>query len=113
LAALRDARQAASLAPNGVSEQVALAVLGFDKDNPAASVGALGTLAAQSKTQTDPQVRFHLGLLFFWIKRPEDAAGEFQQVRKAAPHSIYAPIAGVFQRCMVSQTACLKIAKSQ
>jgi tetratricopeptide (TPR) repeat protein len=109
LAALRDARQAASLDPEGVSEQVAVAVLGFDKDSPATAVGTLGTLASQTQTQQNPEVRFHLGILFFWIRDGQDAAGEFRQVVADAPHSSYAVIAHVFERCIDSRAACARL----
>jgi tetratricopeptide (TPR) repeat protein len=106
LAALRAARRAAGLDPTGVSEQVAVAVLGFSKDRPAASVGTLGTLASRTQTQQNPEVRFHLGLLFFWIKESQDAAGEFRQVREDAPGTAYAKIAHVFESCIDSPAAC-------
>ena len=112
LAALRDARRAAALNPEGVSEQVAVAVLGFQKDGngPSQAVGALGTLASQTQTQQNPEVRFHLGVLFFWIEDSQDAAGEFRQVQADAPKSTYAPIAHVFERCIDSPPACTRIA---
>ena len=106
LAALRAARRAAELDPTGVSEQVAVAVLGFSKDRPADSVGKLGTLASQTQTQQNPEVRFHLGLLFFWIKEGQDAAGEFGQVQQDAPGSTYAKIAHVFESCIDSPADC-------
>jgi hypothetical protein len=111
LAALQAARRAAGLDPAGVSEQVAVAVLGFSKDRPAASVGTLGTLASQTQTQQNPEVRFHLGLLFFWIMEGQDAAGEFRQVEADAPKSPYATIAHVFERCIDSPPACLALEK--
>lgn len=111
LAALHAARRAAGLDPAGVSEQVAVAVLGFSKDHPATSVGTLGTLASQTQTQQNPEVRFHLGLLFFWIFEGQDAAGEFRQVQDDAPHSFYAKIAHVFERCIDSPAACAALQK--
>jgi hypothetical protein len=112
LAALRAARRAATLDPTGVSEQVAVAVLGFRKDQPATSVGTLGNLASQTQTQQNPEVRFHLGLLFFWIKEGQDAAGEFRQVEADAPGSGYAKFAHVFERCIDSTAACLALEKN-
>jgi tetratricopeptide (TPR) repeat protein len=106
LAALRAARRAAGLDPAGVSEQVAVAVLGFSKDRPATSVGTLGDLASQTQTEQNPEVRFHLGLLFFWIREGQDAAGEFRQVQADAPKSAYAKIAHVFESCIDSPAAC-------
>ncbi|MEP6642078.1 MAG: hypothetical protein ABJB93_09255 [Gaiellales bacterium] len=109
LAALRAARRAAGLDPTGVSEQVAVAVLGFSKDSPAVAVGTLGTLASQTQTEQNPEVRFHLGLLFFWIREGQDAAGEFRQVQADAPKSPYAKIAHVFESCIDSPAACLAL----
>jgi tetratricopeptide (TPR) repeat protein len=109
LAALHAARRAVGLDPAGVSERVALAVLGFSKGHPAKSVGALGLLASQA--QQNAEVRFHLGLLFFWINQSQDAAGEFRQVQADAPHSSYAKIAHVFERCINSPAACRRLEK--
>jgi tetratricopeptide (TPR) repeat protein len=106
LGALRAARRAAGLDPAGVSEQVAVAVLGFRKGNPSKAVGTLGNLASLTQTQQNPEVRFHLGLLFFWIKEGQDAAGEFRQVQQDAPGSTYAKIAHVFETCIDSPAAC-------
>jgi tetratricopeptide (TPR) repeat protein len=108
LAALRDARRAADLNPEGISEQVAVAVLGFDKDAPMQALQTMLTLASQ--TRQDPEVLFHLGLVYFWMKDSQDAAGEFSQVESDAPRSHYAPIAHVFARCIASPAACRRIA---
>jgi tetratricopeptide (TPR) repeat protein len=111
LAALRAARRAVALDPAGVSEQVAVAVLGFSKGHPATSVGILGNLASLTHTQQNPEVRFHLGLLFFWIMEGQDAAGEFRQVQEDAPKSAYAKIAHVFESCIDSPAACAALEK--
>jgi hypothetical protein len=111
LAALGAARRAAGLDPAGVSEQVAVAVLGFRKGNPSKSVGTLGDLASRTQTQQNPEVRFHLGLLFFWIMEGQDAAGEFRQVQQDAPGSTYAKFAQVFETCIDSPPACLALEK--
>ncbi len=110
LAALRDARRAADLNPEGISEQVAVAVLGFEKDAPMTTLQTMLTLASETKAQPDPEVLFHLGLVYFWMKDSQDAAGEFSQVESDAPHSHYAPIAHVFARCIESPAACQRIA---
>ena len=110
LAALRDARRAADLNPEGISEQVAVAVLGFDKDLPMNTLKTMLTLASQTQTQQDPEVLFHLGLVYFWLKDNQDAAAEFSQVESDAPHSHYAPIAHVFAQCLDSPSACRRIA---
>jgi len=110
LAALRDARRAADLNPQGISEQVAVAVLGFDKDAPMTTLQTMLNLASETKAQPDPEVLFHLGLVYFWMKDSQDAAGEFSQVESDAPHSHYAPIAHVFARCIESPAACQRLA---
>ncbi len=106
LEALRAARRAEILEPNGISEQVAVAVLGFVKDRPITGITTLGNLASQSQTQENPEVHFHLGLLYLWIEEPQDAAGQFSQVVADAPHSYYARIARVFDRCINNSAAC-------
>jgi tetratricopeptide (TPR) repeat protein len=106
LAALNAAREAETLEPNGVSEQVAVAVLGFVKDSPLAGITTLGNLASQAQEQANPEVHFHLGLLYVWIEEPQDAAGEFSQVIADAPHSYYAKIARVFDRCINNSASC-------
>ncbi len=110
LAALKVARIAAALAPTGVSEQVAVTVLGFSKDQPMTAISALGNLASQASTQDNAQVRFHLGLLYFWIRDSQDAAAQFTQVEQDAPESPYAQVAHVFGECLTSPAACRKIA---
>jgi tetratricopeptide (TPR) repeat protein len=110
LAALRDARRAADLNPQGISEQVAVAILGFDKDLPMNTLKTMLTLASQTQTQQNPEVLFHLGLVYFWMKDNQDAAAEFSQVESDAPHSHYAPIAHVFAQCLDSPAACRRLA---
>jgi tetratricopeptide (TPR) repeat protein len=110
LAAQRDALQAARLNPEGISEQVAVAILGFNKDTPMTALQTMLTLASETKAQKDPQVLFHLGLVYFWLRDSQDAAGYFGQVESDAPHSHYAPIAHVFARCIESPAACQRLA---
>ncbi|HEY3765623.1 MAG TPA: hypothetical protein VGL44_10745 [Gaiellales bacterium] len=112
LAALKAARTAAGLDPTGVSEQVAVAVLGFSKDLPMTAISALGNLASEASTQDNAQVRFHLGLLYFWIRDSQDAAAQFTQVEQDAPKSPYAQVAHVFGQCLKSPALCQRIAKS-
>jgi tetratricopeptide (TPR) repeat protein len=109
LAAQRDALQAARLNPQGISEQVAVAVLGFDKDAPMKALQTMLTLASETQ---DPEVLFHLGLVYFWMQDRQDAAGEFSQIESDAPHSHYAPIAHVFAQCIASPATCRRIAGS-
>jgi tetratricopeptide (TPR) repeat protein len=110
LAAAQAARKAAALDPNGVSEQVALAILGFDKDRPMDSLQPLLTLTSQPGVQGNPEVRFHLGILYFWLKDGQDAAAQFRQVVQDAPGSRYAQVARVFETCIQSKAECTRIA---
>ena len=59
--AIEAARKAVEASPTAVSPRVALAVLTFDKDHPATSMGALGPLLQQQESNTE--IRFHVGLL--------------------------------------------------
>jgi len=83
----RQAREAATLAvaadPNDLDAQVAVAVLGFDKDNPAAAVGAVGTILRGDNSRVQPRV--HLGLLLSWIGRREQAREQFRLAAAADP----------------------------
>ena len=110
LAAAQAARKAAALDPNGVSEQVALAILGFNKDRPMDSLQPLLTLTSQPGVQGNPEVRFHLGLLYFWLKDGQDAAAQFRQVAQDGPQSRYAPFARVFETCIESKAECTRLA---
>jgi tetratricopeptide (TPR) repeat protein len=110
LAALQAARKAASLEPNGVSEQVAVAVLGFDKERPMGSLQALQTLTSQPGVQGNAEVRFHLGLIYFWLKDGQDAAAQFRQVVQDDPGGYYAQVAHIFETCIDDKAACTRIA---
>jgi tetratricopeptide (TPR) repeat protein len=109
LAAIQAARKAAALEPNGVSEQVAVAVLSFDKERPMGALQALQTLTSQPGVQQNPEARFHLGLIYFWLRDRQDAAAQFRQVVQDAPGSGYAPFAHVFETCIDDKAACTRI----
>lgn len=111
LAAVQAARKAASLEPNGVSEQVALAILAFDKERPMGALQTLQALTSQPGLQGNPEVRFHLGLVYFWLKDGQDAAAQFRQVVQDAPGSGYAQVAHVFESCIDDRAACTRLAK--
>jgi tetratricopeptide (TPR) repeat protein len=91
--AIEDARKAQALLPTSVPARIAVAVLGFDKDNPGASVGVLGPLTQQAPDEAMPAVRFHLGMLLWWLKQDTDAHAQWRQVVQAAPDSDYGVIA--------------------
>jgi tetratricopeptide (TPR) repeat protein len=94
VAAIRAAQRAVALDPSGVSARVALAVLAFDKDDPAKAVGTVATLAAQQPSNAE--VRFHFALLLLWLKRRDDAVAQFQQLLAATPKGPYARDARIF-----------------
>ncbi len=108
VAAIAAARRALADDPNGVSPQVAVAVLSFDKANHATAVGTVATLA--SRLPRNAEIRFNLGMLFFWILRKGDAASEFRQVVLDDPHGPYARFAGVFTSCLTN--GCPDLLKS-
>jgi tetratricopeptide (TPR) repeat protein len=109
-AALQAARKAASLEPNGVSEQVAVAVLGFDKERPMGALQALQTLTSQPGVQGNAEVRFHLGLIYFWLKDGQDAAAQFRQVVQDDGSGYYAQVAHIFETCIDDKAECTRIA---
>jgi hypothetical protein len=87
LAAQAAARRALQVDPTGVSPRVAAAVLTYDKDKPAATFSQLGPLVQQTSDPTE--IRFHLGLLLYWLNDDTDAAAQWRQVVAASPSSIY------------------------
>jgi tetratricopeptide (TPR) repeat protein len=110
LQAIKDARRAAALAPTGVPEQVAVAVLGFDKAKPMNAISALGDLATAKATQHDPAVHFHLGELYFWLRDSQDATAQFTQVAQDAPPSNpYRQVAHVFSACINNAAVCARL----
>ena len=96
--AISAVRHAIDDAPTDVSPRVAFAVLSFDKDSPGVSFGQLGRLLQQAPDNTE--IRFHVGLLAFWLKLYDRAVGEFQQVDRADPNGPYAGLATEFARCV-------------
>jgi tetratricopeptide (TPR) repeat protein len=87
-------RQAVKADPSSVEAQVALAVGGFQKDDPAKAFGTVGPLARDHAG--DPSPRFHLGLMLLWIGQPEQAKAQFEQVSKEAPGTRLARLATFF-----------------
>lgn len=91
--AVEDARKAQALLPTALTPRIAVAVLGYDKDNPSASFGVLGPLTKQVGQAALPELRFHLGMLLWWLKQDTDALAQWRQVVQAAPASPYGTIA--------------------
>jgi Flp pilus assembly protein TadD len=85
--AIADARKALELDPTGVSPRVAVAVIGYSKDDPSASFAVLGPLTQQVSDTSE--VRFHLGELLFWLKQDTDAEAQWRQVVQNTPASVY------------------------
>jgi len=110
LASVQAVRKAVALDPNGVSEQVASAILDFNKDRPMDSLQKLMTLTSQPGLQQNPEVRFHLGVLYFWLRDGQDAAAQFRQVVQDAPGSGYAQVAHVFETCIDNKAECTRLA---
>jgi tetratricopeptide (TPR) repeat protein len=83
LSAQRQFDAAARLAPNDPEAQVAAAVVRFDKARPSAAFARLGPLSRRFPQAQS--VRFHLGLLLFWLARVEEnaVAEGTQQLRRA------------------------------
>jgi tetratricopeptide (TPR) repeat protein len=95
--ALADARRALELDPTGISPRVAVAVLGYSKDNPSASFAVLGPLSQQVSDATE--IRFHLGMLLYWLKQNTDAEAQWRQVEQDSPDSAYGRVAaGLMQK---------------
>jgi tetratricopeptide (TPR) repeat protein len=103
--AISAAKKAFALQPSSVSARVAVAVLGFDKDNPAAALSSLMRIL-QSTPGDDAEVRVHVGLVFFWMRDNEDAAAQFRQVLADDPGSVYGQVASVFTRCIDTPASC-------
>jgi hypothetical protein len=55
---------------------------------------------------SNPEIRFHMGMVLFWIKQFDDAAAQMRQVLAENPGAPYAPVARVFERCLTSRASC-------
>jgi tetratricopeptide (TPR) repeat protein len=99
------AKRALALDPSNVSARVAVIVLPFDKDNPAAALSGLMRVL-QSAPGDDAEVRVHVGLVFFWMRDTQDAAAQFRQVMNDDPKGVYGQVASVFTRCIDTPASC-------
>lgn len=84
-AALTAAQRAEAADPSSLEAHVAIAVLGFDKDNPAQSVGELGKLHESFPAAASPL--FHMGLMLTWLEQPAQAKVEFAKAAQLEPRS--------------------------
>ena len=80
------AEKALALDASNIDAQVAVIVLGFDKDVPAQAVGALGQLM-QSRAG-EPSPRFHFGELLSWIGQDAKAKQEYRQASQLDPNGL-------------------------
>jgi tetratricopeptide (TPR) repeat protein len=80
------AQRALALDASNLDAQVAVIVLGFDKDVPAQAVGRLAQLM-QSRPEA-PSPRFHFGELLAWIGREAKARQEYRQASRLDPKGL-------------------------
>jgi tetratricopeptide (TPR) repeat protein len=80
------AERALALDVSNLDAQVAVIVLGFDKDVPAQSVGRLAQLLRSRAGAPSP--RFHFGELLAWIGREADAKKQYQQASELDPQGL-------------------------
>ena len=102
--AIAAARRALADDPTGIDPRVALAVLAFDKDMPGTAVQTLDSMSTDEPANAE--IRFHLGLLLFWTRDFQDAAGQMRQVLADHPRSPTGAGARVFERCLTSRSSC-------
>ena len=85
------AERALALDASSIDAQVAVIVLGFDKDDPAQAVGRLGQLLRTSPGEPSP--RFHFGELLSWIGQDAQAEKEYQQAAQLDPNGLIGRVA--------------------
>jgi tetratricopeptide (TPR) repeat protein len=92
--------QAARLAPADPEAVVAAAVVRFDKSRPAAAFSRLGPLTRRFPHA--PTVRFHLGLLLFWLAGTQPGAVDAgkRQLRLARDEAPRSPLAREAKRLL-------------
>ena len=78
--------KALALDASNIDAQVAVIVLGFDKDVPAQAVGQLAQLM-QSRAG-EPSPRFHFGELLSWIGQNAKAKQEYRQASQLDPNGL-------------------------
>jgi tetratricopeptide (TPR) repeat protein len=80
------AERALALDAADIDAQVAVIVLGFDKDQPAQAVGRLAQLMRSRPGAPSP--RFHFGELLSWIGRQAEAKQQYQQASALDPEGL-------------------------
>ncbi len=73
LEAVQAYTQALKADPTSIESQVALALAGFKKDDPAKAFGTVGPLVRDHAN--DPSPRFHLAMMLLWIGQTGEGAG--------------------------------------
>ncbi|MCC6223191.1 MAG: tetratricopeptide repeat protein [Thermoleophilia bacterium] len=74
--------RAVELAPADPEALAALALGGFDKDDPGATASSLELLA--ERFPGEPAVAFHLGLVYLWVGQVESGRAALERARLAA-----------------------------
>ena len=85
------AERALALDASDVDAQVAVIVLGFDKDVPAQAVGRLAQLMRTKPGAASP--RFHFGELLSWIGQDAQARTEYRQAAQLDPSGLIGKVA--------------------
>lgn len=80
------AEKALALDASNIDAQVAVSVLGFDKDVPSQAVGQLAQLMQNRPGEASP--RFHFGELLSWIGQNARAEQEYRQASQLDPHGL-------------------------
>jgi tetratricopeptide (TPR) repeat protein len=76
--------RALELAPQSLEARTAVAVVRFDKDDPADAFSRLGPLARRNPRSS--LVRFHLGLLLLWIQAVDEATKQLELATQGNSH---------------------------
>jgi tetratricopeptide (TPR) repeat protein len=85
------AERALALDATNIDAQVAVIVLGFDKDQPAQAVGRLAQLM---RTRPEaPSPRFHFGELLSWIGQAAEAKKQYRQASALDPTGLIGRLA--------------------
>ena len=85
------AERALALDATDIDAQVAVIVLGFDKDQPAQAVGRLGQLMRTAPGAASP--RFHFGELLAWIGQEQQAKVEYRKASRLDPGGLIGKVA--------------------
>jgi Flp pilus assembly protein TadD len=93
------AERALALDATNLDAQVAVIVLGFEKDQPAQAVGRLAQLMRSRPDAPSP--RFHFGELLAWIGQQAEAEKQYRQASALDPKGLI----GRFARSVLSASS--------